>query len=153
MKQKQRSIYTRLTLFVALNLFVGFSSIAQSASDFWLAFEKCTQVSAFQSHYPNMSAPGSRMHRVMNHGITIPSTNGVTFNNSNSFELLDKSTILGQNQTHFFIIQDARFTPNSARFEITYYYNFDGSYNQFVAATVTVNKVNGAWVLGEIIIK
>lgn len=153
MKQKQSSIYARLTLFVALNLFVGYSSMAQTASDFWLAFEKCTQVSAFQSHYPTMSAPTGRTHRVMNHGITIPSTDGVTFNSNNTFELLDKSTMLGQNQTHFFIIQDARFNPNSARFELTYYYNFDGSYNQFVAAAVTVNKVNGAWVLGEIIIK
>jgi hypothetical protein len=142
---------SRLGILLFLCLLAN-TSFAQTPSDFWNAFEKCTQTSAFQEKYPVVSYPNIHNHKVMNHGVTIPSPSGLTFSQS-SFELLDKSAIMAQNATHFFLIHEVKFTENTANFEIVYYYNFDGSYNQFVAINFALNKVDGLWNVSESKIK
>lgn len=121
---------------------------SQTPADFWAAFEACSQVTAFQSHYPSLSANQTRTHAVMNHGITVPTTQGVTFSQI-AVELYDKSTMLGMEKTHFFLFHDVKIEGNQAMFDVVYYYNFNGNYDQFVAATIKLTKTNGVWAVTE----
>lgn len=139
----------RLKPLLFLLFIMGISTLsglrAQTPSEFWSAFEKCTQSAAFQANYPTLSGTQTRMHALMNHGIEVPSLDGITFNSAVSFEVYDKSTMIGLGKTNFFLIHDMKISGTQATFDVVYYYNFNGSYDQFVAAVVTLEKVDGIW--------
>ena len=143
----------RIVLLLFIGLLLGLKSNAQNQSDFWLSFEKCTEASAFQSHYLPIASGTTRLHTVMNHGVSMPTMNGVTFSSNNTFEVLDKSAINASHKTNFFLIHDAKVTASDAKFEVLYHYNYNGSYDSFVEATITLSKTNGNWTISEIVAK
>ena len=153
MKKRLLSLYSRLSLLIAFTLLMGAQAISQTPTDFWQAFEKCTQLSAFQSHYPTLSNAQTRLHAVMNHGVAVPAFTGVTLSSNTTFEVYDKSTMMGLNKANFFLFHDVKFDGNTATFDVVYYYNFNGSYDQFVAALITVEKTNGVWAVTNTTLK
>lgn len=143
----------RMVMLLFMGLLLGLKSNAQNPIDFWQSFEKCTQESAFQSHYLPITSGSTRVHTLMNHGVSVPTTDGVTFAANNTFEVLDKSAINAQQKSNFFLIHDANVTAADAKFNVLYYYNYNGSYDTFVEATITLSKASGNWTVSEIVIK
>jgi hypothetical protein len=70
-----------------------------------------------------------------------------------TFVTLDKSGIVDGGKTSFFLLHEAKVESATATFDLVYYYNFDGSYNTFVAAAITLAKVNGVWTITQTTIK
>lgn len=143
----------RVVLLLSFGLLLGLKSYGQNQIDFWQSFEKCTQDSVFQSHYPQLATGATRVHTLMNHGVSIPSMAGVTFAPNTTFEVLDKSAINAQQKTSFFLIHDANVTATDASFNMLYYYDYNGSYDTYVEATVTLSKGTGGWIVSGIVIK
>lgn len=148
MKNTTKNFLQKVFLSCSFILLIGMNATAQSNTDFWAAFEKCTEISAFQSHYPTITSNQTRTHAVMNHGVSIPGIQGITFSQI-AVELYDKSTMLGLGKTNFFLFHDVKMEGNQAMFDMVYYYNFNGNYDQFVAATVKLTKTNGVWSITE----
>lgn len=150
---KTKLLFKRMLLSFSMVMLISINLKAQnSATDFWSAFEVCTGVPEFQSHYPALASNQTRMHAVMNHGITIPSLQGITFSQI-AVGLYDKSTMLAMQKTEFFILHDYQIDGNNATFDVVYYYNFNGTYDSFVSAVIKTEKVNGVWTLKSTTIK
>lgn len=132
-----------MLLVTALVITIG--SFAQSSSQFWSAFEKCSEATEFQAHYPQVLPGQTQSLPVMDNGIEIPDITGVLFTGARTFTLEDKGALMSNGATEFFIIQDARFMPNGAHFEVIYYYNFAGNYEHFVRGNFTLTNLNGNW--------
>jgi hypothetical protein len=147
MKKQTLQLFKSLVVFFGIMLSCIHAK-SQTPSDFWMAFEACSQVQAFQSHYPSLTSGLTRTHAVMNHGVSVPTVQGVSFAQI-AVELYDKSTMLGLGKTNFFLFHDVKIEGNQAMFDMVYYYNFNGSYDQFVAATIKLTKTNGVWAITE----
>jgi hypothetical protein len=152
MKNQNQLLTKAVMVFVIVFSMIG-TLKAQTPSEFWSAFEKCTQAAAFQANYPTLSGTQTRVHALMNHGIDVPSLDGITFSSAVSFEVYDKSTMIGLGKTNFFLIHDMKISGTQATFDVVYYYNFNGSYDQFVAAVVSLEKVNGVWTISNTTVK
>lgn len=126
-----------LSMFINLNI-----AKAQNSNDFWLAFEKCTQLTDLQLLY---STTPPLTHYVMDHGVTIPSTSGVVFNLNTQYVVENKEAINTNQRNSFFLLHEVKFDLNQAIFDFVYHYNYTGNLDTYRAVVVNLEKQNGIW--------
>lgn len=133
--------------FLVLTLFLGtnFISAQTLPSDFWQCFEKITTTSELQENYPSITLGETRTFVLMNHGVEIPSQENYLFESNIEVNVLDKSAVLTQNVSDFFLIHEAKYKLDQAYFEVVYYYNFSGNYLHHKTAKINFTKSNGNW--------
>ena len=145
--------YLKLFTFIVMFTLSANISAQSSTSDFWKCFEKITTISELQEKYPNTPAGETTTLNLMKHGIEIPSLENVSFESNIAINLLEKSAILGQNISEFFIIHEAKYQLDQAYFEVVFYYNFSGNYLHFKTAKINLTKNNGNWSITNSIVE
>jgi hypothetical protein len=130
---------TVLTVSMFMNINIA---KAQNSNDFWAAFEKCTQLTELQLLY---STTQPLTHYVMDHGVDIPTTDGVIFDLNTQYVVENKEAIHSNQRSSFFMLHEVKFDLNQAVFDFVYNYNYTGSFDNYKVVVVNLEKQNGIW--------
>lgn len=137
---------TPTTLIVLLLLLFGVNSgKAQTNQDYNQILSQCLSLQQFKSNLP-LDANGEVLSPViMYHGISFPSNLSVeVYGKSVVFNTKEQINTTGVES--FFMFRELKVNGNNAFAEYIFYYNYDGTYNKYIKASVSLQKSKlGNW--------
>jgi hypothetical protein len=142
---------TPTTLIVLLLILFGVNSgKAQTNQDYNEIISKCIGLQQFKSNFP-LDANGEVLSPViMYHGIHFPT--------NLSIEVYGKQVVFNTKEQInatgvkcFFMFRELNISGTNARAEFVYYYDYNGSYDKYTTALVTLQKNSeGVWQINNL---
>ncbi|QMU29292.1 hypothetical protein [Adhaeribacter radiodurans] len=133
---------------ILLTLFIFFGCVthlmAQSLDDQSKILQKCIELPALQTHYPRTDNGTLKPLYVMQHAVSFPGNLNVT-KNGKPVAFKSKEEVKTNGISAFFLFREFKVTQNSAQVDFAYYYNFQGTYEEFVPVTLELQKTGNTW--------
>jgi len=118
--------------------------MAQSAENTAQILQKCINLQELQEYYPLDVKGKPKQLYVMQHGVSMPENLNVS-KNGKAVVFLEKNEILTKGTDAFFLFRDFKVFQNSSNVAFVYYFNFDGSYKEYVAVELELKKAGDTW--------
>jgi len=118
--------------------------MAQSKNDHPQVLQKCIDIPELQEFYPRDVKENLKQLYVMQHGISFPETINVS-KSGKALMFLEKNEIVDKGINAFFLFRDFNVSQDSASVAFVYYFNFDGSYKDFVAVELELKRAGDTW--------
>ena len=150
--QKKLKSFTFLTATLMLMFFSSISSYAQTvsnanASETTSVLKICLELPELQQFYPKQSDNKAYALKIMQHGVSFPTSIVISHDNS-SVLFLSKSQINENNENAYFYFNEFFVESNKARADFTFYYDVQSA-SKMQVVSLEFQKNSSGWFISN----